>query len=124
MGFIDAFFQSHSPSSHHIIEAHSDVVASMKEQGWLEKPGVVVHEGRWQDILPELVASGDDGSEILFDAIYFDTFAENYKTLREFFSEWVVQLLDPAGAFAFFNRMGADRQICYDVYNKVRHLRR
>lgn len=112
MGIIDKLFQSHSPESHHIVEAHPDVLKKMRENGWYEKPGVVIHEGRWQDILPTL---GDD----VFDAIYFDTFAEEYKALREFFSEWVVQFLDSEGKMSFFNGMGADRQVCYDVYTKV-----
>jgi protein arginine N-methyltransferase 2 len=121
MGIIDGIFQEQSPKSHHIIEAHPDVLKRMKEDGWYEKPGVVVHEGRWQDIVPGLVEKGE-----LFDAIYFDTFAEEYKALREFFTEHVIGLLDPAGGaggdggkFGFFNGMGADRQVCYDVYNKV-----
>ncbi|KIW05731.1 uncharacterized protein PV09_03588 [Verruconis gallopava] len=119
MGIIDEFFQSHSPSTHHIIEAHPDVLVNMRTQGWMEKPGVVVHEGRWQDVLPELVAGGENATDALFDVIYFDTFAEDYKASRDFFSEWVVQLLDSDGKFSFFNGMGADRQVCYDVYNKV-----
>jgi protein arginine N-methyltransferase 2 len=120
MGIIDKAFQSHSPASHHIIEAHPNVIANMHETGWFEKPNVVIHEGRWQDVLPKLVMGGEDGSEILFDAIYFDTFAEEYKALKEFFSEWAVQLLDSDGRLSFFNGMGADRQVCYDVYTKVR----
>jgi protein arginine N-methyltransferase 2 len=122
MGIIDDFFQSHAPAAHHIIEAHPDVIAKMKDRGWLEKPGVVVHEGRWQDVLPALVGGDENGGEILFDAIYFDTFAEDYKALREFFSEYVIQFLDPQGKFSFFNGMGADRQVCYDVYTKVRYV--
>ncbi|KAF2687617.1 arginine N-methyltransferase 2 [Lentithecium fluviatile CBS 122367] len=121
MGIIDGFFQDKPPKAHHIIEAHPDVLRRMKEQGWHEKPGVVVHEGRWQDVIPQLLETGD-----LFDAIYFDTFAEEYKALREFFTESVIGLLDPAGGpdgeggtFGFFNGMGADRQVCYDVYNKI-----
>ncbi|KAF2005787.1 arginine N-methyltransferase 2 [Amniculicola lignicola CBS 123094] len=121
MGIIDGIFQEKKPKAHHIIEAHPDVLKRMKEQGWHEKPGVVVHEGRWQDIVPGLVEKGD-----LFDAIYFDTFAEEYKALREFFTESVIGLLDPAGGsdgeggkFGFFNGMGADRQVAYDVYNKI-----
>jgi protein arginine N-methyltransferase 2 len=121
MGIVDGFFQQKLPKSHHIIEAHPDVLARMKEQGWNEKPGVVIHEGRWQDVVPSLLESG-----ILFDAIYFDTFAEEYKALREFFTENVIGLLDPAGGsdgeggkFGFFNGMGADRQVCYDVYNNI-----
>ncbi|KAF2108338.1 arginine N-methyltransferas-like protein [Lophiotrema nucula] len=124
MGIIDGVFQQKAPKSHHIIEAHPDVLKRMKEQGWNENPGVVVHEGRWQDIVPDLVDKGE-----LFDAIYFDTFAEDYKALREFFTEYVIGLLDPAGGpdgqggkFGFFNGMGADRQVCYDVYNKIVEL--
>lgn len=121
MAIIDSIFQEKQPKSHHIIEAHPDVIKRMKEQGWDQKPGVVIHEGRWQDIVPGLVEKGE-----LFDAIYFDTFAEEYKALREFFTEYVIGLLDPAGGsdgeggkFGFFNGMGADRQIVYDVYNKI-----
>ncbi|RMZ72029.1 arginine N-methyltransferase 2 [Pyrenophora seminiperda CCB06] len=121
MGIIDGILQEKKAKSHHIIEAHPDVIKRMKEQGWDKKPGVVIHEGRWQDIVPALVEKGE-----LFDAIYFDTFAEEYKALREFFTEHVIGLLDPAGGsdgqggkFGFFNGMGADRQIVYDVYNKI-----
>jgi type IV protein arginine methyltransferase len=123
MGIIDSIFQSHSPAIHHIVEAHPDVLSRMKEQGWYEKPGVVIHSGSWRDVLPKLVQGTEDGQEIVFDAIFFDTFAEEYKALKEFFSEWVVQLLDSDGRFGFFNGMGADRQVCYDVYIKVSLLR-
>jgi protein arginine N-methyltransferase 2 len=121
MGIIDGIFQHKQPKSHHIIEAHPDVLKRMKEQGWYEKPGVVVHEGRWQDIVPGLVEKNE-----MFDAVYFDTFAEEYKALREFFTDYVIGLLDPKGGtngeggrFGFFCGMGADRQIAYDVYNKI-----
>jgi protein arginine N-methyltransferase 2 len=121
MAIIDSIFQEKQPRSHHIIEAHPDVLKRMKDQGWYEKPGVVIHEGRWQDVVPGLVEKGE-----MFDAIYFDTFAEEYKALREFFSEHVIGMLDPAGGpssnggkFGFFCGMGADRQVAYDVYNKI-----
>jgi protein arginine N-methyltransferase 2 len=121
MAIIDGIFQEKQPKAHHIIEAHPDVLKRMRDQGWYEKPGVVIHEGRWQDIVPGLVEKNE-----MFDAIYFDTFAEEYKALREFFSEYVIGLLDPAGGpngeggkFGFFCGMGADRQVAYDVYNKI-----
>lgn len=121
MAIIDSIFQEKQPKSHHIIEAHPDVLKRMKEQGWYEKPGVVIHEGRWQDVVPGLVEKNE-----MFDAIYFDTFAEEYKALREFFSEHVIGMLDPAGGpagdggkFGFFCGMGADRQVAYAVYNKI-----
>jgi protein arginine N-methyltransferase 2 len=79
---------------------------------------VHIHEGRWQDILPKLVAQG-----VVLDGIYYDTFAEDYAALKEFFAEYVVQLLAPDGVFGWYNGLGADRQICYDVYTKVRHVR-
>ncbi|KAI9673923.1 MAG: Arginine N-methyltransferase 2 [Caeruleum heppii] len=135
MGIIDNFFQDTLPLSHHIVEAHSDVLKKMRQDGWCEKKDVTVHEGRWQDVLPQLVAKGD----VLFDVIYFDTFAEDYKDLREFFGEVVVGLLDGdghghvegeadgegegkkggRGRWGFFHGLGADRRICYDVYTKV-----
>ncbi|CBY01887.1 hypothetical protein IAQ61_006487 [Plenodomus lingam] len=121
MGIIDSIFQEKEPKAHHIIEAHPNVVKRMRDQGWDKKPGVFIHEGRWQDIAPSLVEQG-----VLFDAIYFDTFAEEYSALREFFSEYVIGLLDPSagpegmsGKFGFFCGMGADRQVVYDVYNKI-----
>ncbi|KAI9767474.1 MAG: Arginine N-methyltransferase 2 [Geoglossum simile] len=120
LGIIDEYFQSQSPISHHIIEAHPAVLGKLRKDGWHEKSGVVVHEGRWQDVLPKLIREN-----VMLDAIYFDTFAEDYKALREFFSEYVIGLLDPqgedgsGGRWGFFNGMGADRRICYDVYTKV-----
>ncbi|GME28972.1 Arginine n-methyltransferase 2 [Neofusicoccum parvum] len=117
MGIIDRIIQEKQPAEHHIIEAHPAVVKRMKEEGWMDKKGVVVHEGRWQDVVEKLVEQN-----IIFDAIYFDTFAEEYKALREFFSEYVIGLLDSEGRFGFFNGLGADRKVCYDVYTKVSKL--
>jgi protein arginine N-methyltransferase 2 len=116
MGIIDTHIQSHAnkPSSHHIIEAHPTVLTTMREQGWHEKPGVVIHEGKWQDILPQLASHGQ-----MFDGIYFDTFAESYAQFRDFFSELVIALLEQGGRWSYFNGLGADRQISYDVYQKV-----
>ncbi|KAI4170414.1 MAG: hypothetical protein LQ346_008862 [Caloplaca aetnensis] len=121
MGIIDSEFHSTSPSTHHIVEAHPSILARMREQGWYEKPNVVIHEGRWQDVLPKLIES-ESGEPNLFDAIYFDTFAEPYSALRTFFEDFVIGLLDEGGKWGFFNGLGADRQICYDVYAKVVEL--
>ncbi|CAG8220827.1 unnamed protein product, partial [Penicillium nalgiovense] len=117
MGIVDGFFQEQGPAVHHIVEAHEEVVAEMKRCGWDTKPGVVIHQGRWQDILPGLVAAGET-----FDAIYYDTFAESYGDFRDFFSEQVIGLLEQEGRWGFFNGMGADRQISYDVYQKVAEM--
>jgi type IV protein arginine methyltransferase len=117
MGIVDTAIQTHSPAEHHIIEAHPQVLSRLREQGWYDKPGVIIHEGRWQDVLPQLVEQG-----VLLDAIYYDTFAEDYSALKEFFSEYVVALLSPDGRFGWYNGLGADRQICYDVYTRVAEI--
>ncbi|KAK2879377.1 Arginine N-methyltransferase 2 [Arthroderma sp. PD_2] len=114
MGIVDGIIQSLKPSAHHIIEAHPAVIEDMKSKGWHEKSGVTIHEGKWQDILPKLEAEG-----VMFDAIYYDTFAESYSDFRDFASEHVIALLESEGRWSFFNGMGADRQISYDVYQKV-----
>ena len=114
MGIVDAMFLANNPSEHHIVEAHPQVIARMKEQGWFDKPNVKIHQGKWQDVLPKLVEEG-----VSLDAIYYDTYAEDYKDLKQFFDEYVIALLESDGQFGFYNGLGADRQVCYDVYTKV-----
>ena len=114
MGIVDSMFLMHSPSVHHIVEAHPQVLQQMREKGWFDKPNVRIHEGKWQDVLPKLIEEG-----VTLDAMYYDTYAEDYKDLKEFFDEYVIALLDTNGLFGFYNGLGADRQICYDVYTKV-----
>jgi protein arginine N-methyltransferase 2 len=125
MGIIDRMFAATEPESHHIIEAHPAVLEQIKKpdsdfgEKWAaKKPGkFVVHEGKWQDIVQKLLEQGE-----IFDAIYFDTFGEDYSQLKMFFTEYVVGLLDQEGKFGFFNGLGADRRVCYDVYCKVAEL--
>ncbi|TAQ87690.1 hypothetical protein B7494_g3990 [Chlorociboria aeruginascens] len=127
MGIIDHLFSATSPKSHHIIEAHPTVLQklSSKESEFGEKwaksapegGAYKIHAGKWQDILPQLLEEGE-----VFDVIYFDTFGEDYSELKRFFTEYVVQLLDEQGSFGWFNGLGADRRVCYDVYCKVAEL--
>lgn len=114
MGIIDTFFQNTSPAAHHIIEAHPSILAQIRGNPAWSVPTVTIHAGRWQDIVHNIIAQGQ-----LFDVIYFDTFAEDYSALRDFFSDFVIGLLDEGGRWGFFNGLGADRQVCYDVYGKV-----
>lgn len=57
-----------------IVEPHRDVLAHMKEQGWYDKKGVNILEGKWQDC----IASGALQGFGKFDVIFTDTFSENY----------------------------------------------
>ena len=111
MGIIDTFFQDRHPSAHHIIEAHAGVLERMRTDGWYEKQNITIHEGRWQDVVPKIVEQG-----ILFDAIYFDTFAEDYKALRDFFSDCIIGLLDDGGKFGFFNGLGAGKYALDQIF--------
>ena len=124
MGIVDRMFRDTSPSRHHIIEAHpsvlkhlsspeSDFGASWEASG-PEEGAFKIHAGKWQDIVPQLLVQGEQ-----YDAIYFDTFGEDYSQLRMFMMEHVPGLMDMEGRFSFFNGLGADRKICYDVYTKV-----
>lgn len=117
MGIVDSMFLATQPAEHHIIEAHPQVLQRMREKGWFEKPNVRVHSGKWQDVLPALASQG-----VELDAIYYDTYAEDYSDLKLFFDEHVISLLSPQGLFGFYNGLGADRQVCYDVYTKVVEL--
>lgn len=147
LGIIDRHFAATSPFSHHIIEAHPNVLAKLQNPNtsnlsntapdntndhdnidaayadfgpaWIQKGEGrnVIHPGRWQDIVPHLLEAGE-----IFDVIYFDTFGEDYTQLKLFFSEYVVGLLAPEGRFGFFNGLGADRRVCYDVYCRVVEL--
>ncbi|ORY57486.1 arginine N-methyltransferase 2 [Pseudomassariella vexata] len=124
MGIIDQMFRDTEPAKHHIIEAHPEVLAYINGPGckfgkdWEasspSEGAYKVYGGKWQDVVPKLLEAGE-----MYDAIYFDTFGEDYSQLRMFFTDYLLGLLEEDGRFGFFNGLGADRQICYDVYTKV-----
>ncbi|KAI9053808.1 hypothetical protein LZ554_002756 [Drepanopeziza brunnea f. sp. 'monogermtubi'] len=128
MGIIDRLFRATQPLTHHIIEAHPAVLARLSSDttsdfgpAW-EKSAPAhgdggsykIHAGKWQDICPLLLQQGQ-----VYDAIYFDTFGEDYSQLKLFFTEFLPGLLDADGRFGWFNGLGADRRVCYDVYCRV-----
>lgn len=113
MGIIDGFIQELGPGKHYICEAHPTVLAKMRADGWYDKPNVVILEGPWKQTLAKLLSQG-----VTFAGIYYDTFSEHYSDMLEFF-DLVCGLLDFDGVFSFFNGLGADRQIIYDVYKQV-----
>ncbi|KAL2154459.1 hypothetical protein VTH82DRAFT_3135 [Thermothelomyces myriococcoides] len=127
MGIIDTMFAETKPSKHHIIEAHPEVLEHISRPeskfsaAWEESgpaPGAFkVYKGKWQDVCQQLLEEGQ-----VYDAVYFDTFGEDYSQLRKFFTEFIPGLLDGQGRFSFFNGLGADRLVCYDVYTKVVEL--
>ncbi|KAK5663321.1 hypothetical protein OQA88_3749 [Cercophora sp. LCS_1] len=127
MGIIDTMFAETKPAKHHIIEAHPEVLEHVSSpdskfgESWAksapEPDAYRIFQGKWQEICLELLQDNQ-----VYDAIYFDTFGEDYAQLRMFFTEFIPGLLDENGIFGFFNGLGADRQICYDVYTKVSEM--
>jgi len=90
----------------------------MKDQGWYEKPGVTILEGRWQDVVEDerLLATGG------FDIVYTDTFSESYQDLKEFFERLPDLLSGPESRFSFFNGLGATNALFYDIYTNLAEL--
>jgi len=117
LGIIDNLFQSLQtrPTQHVIIEPHPDVLQHMREQGWYEKPGVKILEGKWQDFIGNDVIFQGGG----FDVIYTDTFSEDYDALHQFFEHLPDLLAGPESRFGFFNGLGATNALFYDVYTHI-----
>lgn len=91
MGIVDSFIEENNIDEHWIIEAHSDVIQKIKNDGWYDKSHVNVIHSRWQDIIYDLPK---------FDGIYFDTWQDS-----EFYSKLVPymrNLLKPNGIFSYF----------------------
>jgi type IV protein arginine methyltransferase len=69
MGIIDTILQEeYHPALHIIIEAHPDVYQRMLNEQWDQKNDVQVYFGKWQDVIPNLIAE-----KIQVDAIFYDT---------------------------------------------------
>ncbi|TBU33924.1 arginine methyl transferase [Dichomitus squalens] len=120
LGIIDTLFQNlpTKPSLHVIIEPHPDVLKHIRDQGWYDKEGVQILEGKWQDFVEseELLSVGG------FDVIYTDTFSEDYADLHKFFGHVPDLLEGPDSRFGFFNGLGATNATFYDVYRHVSDL--
>jgi hypothetical protein len=73
---IDSYFQALPvpPSTHVIIEPHPDVLKYMREQGWYDKKGVIILEGKWQSFVGTKILD-----DVVFDVVYTDTFSEEYE---------------------------------------------
>lgn len=125
LGIIDTMFAALTPApqTHHIIEAHPDVLSTLADPAhafgpsWEAAGANQILGGKWQGVVPQIIEQGQK-----YDVIYFDTFGEDYSQLKLFFQEYVPELLDEGGKFGFFNGLGADRRVCYDVYTRVSEM--
>lgn len=110
MGIIDTYLQGHQPREHTIVEAHPGVLRRMRDDGWYEKAGVTVVEGRWEDALADGRLRGP------FDGIFFDTYGEAEGDVEAFFDAVPGLLARSADAvFSFFNGFAPDNAFFHRV---------
>lgn len=66
MGISAGYIQSHSITSHTIIENHPDIIT--KAQSWAsDKPNVNIVTGSWYDVLDDLAT---------YDGVFYDTYGD------------------------------------------------
>ncbi|KAA1072033.1 Arginine N-methyltransferase 2 [Puccinia graminis f. sp. tritici] len=119
LGIIDSFFQQYHPARHVIIEPHPDVLQFISDQGWPDKPGVHIYPGRWQDFLQD-VKEGKIQAD--FDVIYWDTFSEDYRSLKGFFDNVFDLLSGSEARFSWFHGLGATSRTLYDIYTEMAEM--
>lgn len=124
LGIIDEAIQRYRPGRHVIIEPHPDALRFLREQGWDRRPGVEIFEGTWEEFLqPENDPEGEIAMKLgVFDAIYFDTYSQDYQDLRAFFECLPNVLSGPDARFSFFHGLAATNRFLYEVYTRVSEL--
>jgi protein arginine N-methyltransferase 2 len=133
MGIFDGYVRDRRPAvrSHTIVEAHPDVYAHMRRQGWTDpkrSPNVTVRFGRWQDVLRPIAEANDrlpggaaDPRAIAFDGVFFDTYGEAYEDMRAF-HELLPRIVRPGGTYSYFNGLAPDNIFFHAVYCRVAAL--
>ncbi|KAI3628241.1 type IV protein arginine methyltransferase [Malassezia furfur] len=124
LGIIDEAIQKYRPGRHVIIEPHPDALRFLREQGWDKRPGVEIFEGTWEEFLqPQDDPDGEIAMKLgVFDAIYFDTYSQDYNDLRAFFECLPNVLSGPEARFSFFHGLAATNRFLYEVYTRVSEL--
>ena len=95
LGIVDTYIQQGKDriADHCICEPHPDVLERMG--AWRETDGVTVRAETWQEALADPTFGP-------FDGIFFDTYAETYADMRDFFKA-LPRLLARGGVFSYFN---------------------
>ncbi|KAJ1039516.1 hypothetical protein NDA14_004914 [Ustilago hordei] len=122
LGIIDSIIQSYNPTRHVIIEAHPDAIAHAKSLGFDKKPGVEIFQGRWEDFIRDSDSEQDIARMTAlgtFDAIYWDTYSQDYSDIKRFFESLPNLLNGPESRFSFFHGLGGTNQFFYDVYTRI-----
>ncbi|CBQ70822.1 related to RMT2-protein-arginine N-methyltransferase [Sporisorium reilianum SRZ2] len=125
LGIIDTLLQQYKPARHVIIEAHPDALAYARQLGFDRMPGVELFAGRWEDWIRDSDADDDIARMAqlgTFDAIYWDTYSQDYADIKRFFDALPNLLNGPDSRFSFFHGLGATNALFYDVYTRIAEL--
>lgn len=92
MGISAGYIQSHSISSHTIIENHPQIIT--KAQEWAaDKPNVTIVTGSWYDMLDDLST---------YDGVFYDTYGD---TDLQFFTSSLNILAKPGAKTTWWNAL-------------------
>jgi len=92
MGISAGYIQSHSISSHTIVENHPDIITKALE--WAaEKPNVTIITGSWYDNLDTLST---------YDGVFYDTYGDED---LQFFSSSLTSLVKPGAKVTWWNTL-------------------
>lgn len=127
LGIIDTLIQTYKPARHVIIEAHPDAIAYAHQLGFDKLAGVEIFQGRWEDYLIHADPDSDDAIAKMtqlgsFDAVYFDTYSQDYADLKTFFDALPNIMNGPNSRFSFFHGLGATNRFFYEVYTRISEL--
>ena len=104
LGIIDSILQTYKPARHVIIEAHPDAIAYAKQLGFDKMPGDELFQGRWEDWIKDS-DNEDDITKMAqlgsFDAVYWDTYSQDYADIKRFFDALPSILNGPESRFSF-----------------------
>lgn len=76
------------------------------------EPDIRLVKGTWRDVLSDPERRAELGT---FDAIYFDTFEEGYRSLLEFFSYVPGLMRGPGARMSFFVGLGRNDPVLAEV---------
>ncbi len=92
MGISAGYIQSHSISSHTIIENHPQIIPIAQE--WAaDKPNVIIVTGSWYDVLDDLST---------YDGVFYDTYGD---TDLQFFTASLHTLVKPGAKTTWWNTL-------------------
>ena len=96
----------------------------MQASGWMDRPGVEVCRGRWQDVVLQFEREIAEGKREPFDGVFFDTYAEGDCDLSQFHRHLPhIMAQAPRARYSFYNGMCPDSVFFHGVACETTRLR-